>query len=127
MRRLATACLTTLVVVAMAGVAQAGGRARVTRVEAPGEVRAGRTFDLAFTLRPEMFVRNRRLAPRVKATCGDLEVIAAALPLKARDRFAASLTLPHAGVWQILVDSGYCETVMDPLVVTAWPPGGRSS
>ncbi len=113
------ALLSALVLIVTVSAAHAGGRARVSAVQAPHEVAAGRVFELAFTVRPEVFVRNRAIEPRVTAVCGDQRLTFAAVPLKASGRYTATLTLPRAGNWQIRVDSRYCETVMEPVAIKA--------
>ena len=125
--RAGPAALLLAVAMFTAGNTQAGPRRIGEPFHWGGEIAPGKTLALAFTVKPEVFVRSRNLEPMVTATCGDLEVTVAAVPLKAKDRFSASLTLPQAGVWRIRVDSRYCETVMDPLSVTASPAEGRSS
>ena len=113
------ALLATLVLIVTVGAAQAGGRARVSAVQGPHEVAAGKAFELAFTVRPEGFSAHRNLEPVVTAVSGDQRLTFAAIPLKANGRFAATLLLPRAGNWQIRVDSRYCETVMQPVAIKA--------
>jgi hypothetical protein len=104
----------------IAGVAQAGGRAHVTVLNAPKDVQAGKTIELTFAVNPEWpMARNRRLEPTVKAVCGDQVVTLNAVALKAAHQYKAVFALPSAGEWIITVDSRFCETRMKPLVVTA--------
>src|SRR5262245_20931395 len=111
----------------IAGVAQAGGRARVTIVAAPKQVIAGETFDVAFTVRSEIpAMKDRKVEPTVRAVCGDQVVTIAAVATKTRGEYKASVTLPSAGDWAITVDSQYCQTVMDPLKLKAQPQSTRS-
>ena len=97
---------------------QAGGRATVVISQAPRQVVAGKAFDIAFTVRPELGTR-RNVEPMLKAARGEMAVTVAPVALKARGRYSASLTLPQPGEWIISVDSRYCETRMSPLTVKA--------
>ncbi|HKQ57752.1 MAG TPA: hypothetical protein VJY35_07770 [Candidatus Eisenbacteria bacterium] len=109
-----------MVSILIAGVAQAGGRAHVTVLNAPKDVQAGKTIELTFAVNPEWpMAKNRKLEPTVKAVCGDQVVTLNAVALKAANQYRAVFTLPAAGEWVITVDSRYCETRMKPLVVTA--------
>ena len=104
----------------VAGVAQAGGRAHVTVLNAPKDVQAGQTIELTFAVNPEWpMAKNRKLEPTVKAVCGDQVVTLNAVALKAANQYKAVFALPAAGEWVITVDSRFCETRMKPLVVTA--------
>src|SRR5262245_10839529 len=98
-----------ILVMAIAASAFAGGRARVTALHAPDQVVAGRSFDLTFDVRPELG-RRREIEPIVRATLDGTEVAVTAVRVKGG--YAARLTLPKAGDWQVRVDSRYCETVM---------------
>jgi hypothetical protein len=107
----------------VAGVAQAGGRAHVSILTAPKEVVAGKTYEVAFSVRPEWpMAKNRSLEPIVKAVCGDREMTFAAVSLKTQGQYKASFALPAAGEWTITVDSRFCETRMTPLVLKAEAP-----
>ena len=102
------------------GIALAGGRAQVTILSAPREVVAGKTFEVAFAVRPDWpMARNRSIEPTVRAVCGDREVTLTAVPLKTNGQYKAAFVLPAAGEWTITVDSRYCETKMKPLVLKA--------
>jgi len=104
----------------IAGVAQAGGRAHVTVLNAPRDIQAGKTIELTFAVNPEWpMAKNRKLEPTVKAVCGDQVVTLNAVALKAANQYKAVFALPAAGEWIITVDSRYCETRMKPLVLTA--------
>src|SRR6185436_8097927 len=61
----------TMLLGLVAGVAQAGGRAHVSILSAPKHVVAGKTYEVAFSVRPEWPMKNRSLEPTVKAVCGD--------------------------------------------------------
>jgi hypothetical protein len=106
--------------VLIAGVAQAGGRAHVTVLNAPKDIQAGKTIELTFAVNPEFpMAKDRRLEPTVKAVCGNQVVTLTAVPLKAAHQYKAVFALPAAGEWVITVDSRFCETRMKPLVLTA--------
>jgi hypothetical protein len=106
----------------IAGIAQAGGRARVSILSAPKHLVAGQIFEVAFSVQPEFpMSKSRRIEPTVKAVCGDREITIPAVALKSAGRFKASFAVPAAGEWTITVDSRYCETRMTPLVLTAAP------
>lgn len=120
MSRLTRFLVALLITGFVAGAAHAGGRAHVTVVKAPAKIEAGKTFELAFDVRPEPpMSRDRSIEPIVRAVCGDQVVTVAAVPLKAKGQFKAAVTLPSAGDWYIHVDSRYCETKMKPLTLTA--------
>ena len=110
-----------------AGVAQAGGRAHVSILASPKQVVAGKSFEVAFDVRPEWpMTRDRAVEPTVKATCGDQTITVAAKPLKTKGQFKAAITLPRAGDWSISVDSRFCETRMEPLLLKAEPQSTKS-
>jgi disulfide bond formation protein DsbB len=112
---LAAAMLLSLV----AGIAQAGGRAHVSILNAPKDVVAGKTYEVAFSVRPEWPMKNRSLEPIVRAVCGGREMTFSAVSLKTQGQYKASIALPAAGEWTITVDSRFCETRMTPLVLKA--------
>lgn len=123
-QRIVTAVLALSLV---AGVAQAGGRAHVSILTTPKQVVAGKTFEVAFSVRPEFpMAKDRKIEPIVRATCGDQTITVAAVPLKHQGEFKASLTVPREGDWTISVDSRYCETRMQPLILKAEPQSVRS-
>lgn len=103
----------------LASVALAGGRARVSVVQAPKQVRAGEMFDFVVTVMPEVGGHRRNLEPVVTAVLGDRQVVTSALAEKGAHRYRASLRLPEAGEWTIRVDSRYCETRMTPWAIEA--------
>jgi len=116
---LAAAMLVSLVT----GVAQAGGRAHVSILNVPKDVVAGKTYEVAFSVRPEWpMAKNRALEPIVKAVCGDRQITFAAVALKSQGEYKATFALPAAGAWTITVDSRFCETRMTPLVLKAEAP-----
>jgi len=116
---LATAMLLGLV----AGIAQAGGTAHVSILSAPNQVVAGKTFEVAFSVRPNWpMAKHRSIEPMVKAVCGDREITFSAVALKKAGQFKASFALPAEGEWIITVDSRACETRMTPLVLKAQAP-----
>jgi hypothetical protein len=103
-----------------ASVAQTGGRAHVSVLNVPKEIVAGKPLAITIAVRPEWpMAKNRNLEPIVHATLGEREVKSIAVPLKTSGRYKATLTLPAAGDWRISVDSRYCETKMNPLVLKA--------
>jgi hypothetical protein len=102
----------------VAGIAQAGGSADVSIISAPKQVIAGRTYEVAFTVRPN-WPMKRSLEPTVKAVCGDRSITFAAVSLKAAGQYKASFTLPAEGEWVITVDSRFCHTNMNPLILKA--------
>ena len=106
----------------VAGAVHAGGRATVTILNAPKDVVAGQTIQVAFSVQPEWpMAKNRTLEPTVKATCGDRVLTLAASPLKSAGQYQASFALPSEGEWVITVDSRYCETRMKALTLKAAP------
>src|SRR5688572_10842814 len=96
-----------LVTVALATVANAGGRARVALSNLPDKVTAGQSFDVAITVIPESWRHRRNVRPIVTAECGDRKIVTTAVALKADNRYQASLKLPSAGRWKLRVDSQY--------------------
>ncbi len=117
------ALMVVIVLGLVAGAAQAGGRAQVSILSAPKHAVAGKSFEVAFSVRPEWpMSRDRSLEPMLKAVSGDRTITIAAVPLKAKGQFKAVVALPQAGEWTITVDSRFCETRMTPLVLTAEAP-----
>jgi hypothetical protein len=111
----------------VAGVANAGGRARVSVTAAPKQVIAGRAFDVVFLVRPELgMTRDRKVEPTLRAVCGDQVVTIDAVATKSQGEYKASLTLPSPGDWSITIDSRYCQTVMDPFRLEARPQSTKS-
>ena len=104
-----------IALMAISGSVLAGGRARVTGLHAPDQVVAGKSFNLTFDVRPEF--GRREVEPVVKASLEGTEITVAAV--RVQRGYAARLTLPKAGAWQIRVDSRYCETVMSPVTIKA--------
>ena len=120
MRSTRIALAAIMLSVLVTGIAQAGGQASVTILSVPKDVVAGKTFEVAFTVKPEWpMAKNRSLEPTVKAVCGDRVVTLAALPLKAAGHYKAAMALPSEGEWVITVDSRFCHTKMKPLVLKA--------
>src|SRR6185369_5945317 len=104
--------------------AEAGGRARVEVSEAPRQVSAGQSFELAIRVIPQTWGHRRNVEPLVVAECGNLKVTASAVALATANRYRASLVLPSAGAWKVRVDSRYCETVMKPIEIEALAKAG---
>ena len=112
----------------IAGVAQAGGRAQVVILSAPKDVVAGKTFEVAFAVRPEWpMAKQRSLEPMVRVVCGERAITLAAVPMRTAGQYKAAFALPEAGEWVITVDSRFCETRMKPLVLTAAAAKGTAS
>jgi len=107
--------LVPLFLMGVFGWALAGGRARITSVQAPQEVVAGQKFEVKFVVKPE--VGRRDVEPVLKASLDDTEIVV--VPVRAGSGYSARLALPKAGKWQIRVDSHYCETVMTPVSILA--------
>jgi hypothetical protein len=107
--------------VAIASGAEAGGRARVRVSQAPRRVVAGQSFEVAIQVIPQTWSHARNVEPLLTAECGARKVTFATKAEARPNQYRASLTLPSAGNWTILVDSRYCQTVMTPISVEAIP------
>lgn len=101
----------------LSAAAWAGGRARIVQVQAPREVTAGESFRVTFVVRPE--TGRRHIEPLVKASSNGRVLTVPAVSARGRNAYAATITLPEAGEWNLQVDSRFCHTVMDPLTVRA--------
>ncbi|HET9325905.1 MAG TPA: hypothetical protein VFQ05_03960 [Candidatus Eisenbacteria bacterium] len=119
MRKQGTMLMALAAMVAFVAAAEAGGRARVELSQAPRQVTAGKSFDLAIKVVPESWSHKRNIEPLVVAQCGDLKVTSSAVALAQTNHYRASLKLPSAGAWKVRVDSRYCETVMKPVEIQA--------
>ena len=119
MRKHGMVLMAVAVAVVIAGVAEAGGRARVLVSQLPRQVTAGQAFELAITVVPETWSHARNVEPVITAECGERKIVTSAVALKRGNRYRASLNLPSAGNWTIRVDSRYCQTVMSPLAIEA--------
>ena len=108
-----------ILTISLAASVEAGGRARVKVSEAPKQVMAGRSFDLAIQVIPETWTHRRDVAPVVTAENGGQKVVMEAVALTEANRYRATVVLPSPGKWTIRVDSRYCQTVMSPLSVDA--------
>jgi hypothetical protein len=116
----AAAMLAVLCVGLVAGIAQAGGLAKVTMLSTPKQVVAGKAIEVSFAVEPQFpMAKDRKVEPMVTATCGERVVRLNAVPLKTAGHYKAVFSLPEAGDWVITVDSRYCETRMKPLTLTA--------
>jgi hypothetical protein len=116
-RRVTLAALAATTI--LAGLAQAGGRARVEVSREPDQVKAGEAFEIAITVVPETWNRRRNIEPLVTAMRGEERVVTAAIAEKRANRYWARLALPEPGEWTIRVDSRFCETVMKPVGILA--------
>lgn len=120
MKKTRIALAAALMLGMVAGIAQAGGQAKVSVLSAPKQVVAGKTYEMTFSVRPN-WPMKKSLEPTVRAVSGDREITFAAAALKATGQYKATFALPAEGEWTITVDSRFCHTVMTPLVLKAEP------
>lgn len=122
MRRTRIAFAAIMLSCLVAGIAQAGGQASVTILNPPKDAVVGKTFEVAFTVKPDWPMnKHRSLEPTLKAVCGDRVVTLSSVQLKTAYHYQAAVALPSEGEWVITVDSRFCHTKMTPLVLTAAP------
>ena len=124
MRRTRIAFAAVMLSGLLASIAQAGGQASVTILNPPKNAVVGRTFEVAFTVKPDWPMnKHRSLEPTLKAVCGDRVITLSSVQLKTATHYKAAVALPAEGEWVITVDSRFCHTKMTPLVLQASPAG----
>ena len=105
-----------------------GGWAVVTVDDLPDYAVAGQPVNLSFAVRQHGRMLMPNLAPQIIAKANGAEVKAAARPM-AGERYAAALTIPHAGNWTITIQSGFMNngvTLVPIKVVESGAPAPRA-
>src|SRR5439155_21026858 len=99
--------------------ANGGGWAAITVEDLPDQVVARQPVTLAFTVRQHGVKPIDGLKAKVAATAGSLEASAAATAGRETGQYTATLTLPQAGQWTITIHSGFGNSRVTLLPVTA--------
>jgi cytochrome c551/c552 len=97
----------------------AGGWAVITLDTLPDTVEVGRATPLVFMVRQHGKTPLPGLSPSIQATMGARQVAVAARPGGSLGQYAASLILPEPGPWTITIDSGFVESRLRLLPITA--------
>jgi hypothetical protein len=95
-----------VLLVAAAGVLNAGGWVVVTLDTVPDHVMVGNPIALTYAVRQHGSRLTSGLAGRIEARAGRQVVEARPLAVS-EGRYAATLTLPTAGTWTIRIESGF--------------------
>jgi hypothetical protein len=109
------------VIVLTALAAYAGGWVTVTVEELPDHVVAKQPVDFTFTVRQHGFEPLDDLKPTVEATAGRLRTSVAATKAKETGQYTAALSLPEPADWTITIHSGFRDSkvTLMPLTATA--------
>src|SRR3989475_6518234 len=103
--------------------ANVGGWAAITVEDLPDQVVARQPVTLAFTVRQHGVKPLDGLKAKVAATAGSLEASAAATAGRETRQDTATLTLPQARQWSITIHSGFGNSRVTLLPVTAIDSG----
>jgi len=117
------AALLLVPVVAAGGVA--GGWATITLHELPESLTPGEPVQLEFTVRQHGVELMPGLQPRVTARSGGREVVAEIERGRRSGTYAASFTPPATGDWTVDIHSGYHESAVTLLPITARRGGAQ--
>jgi mono/diheme cytochrome c family protein len=117
---LTLASLALLPVLLAARAHHTGGWAVITVEALPDHVVAGEPVTLAYTVRQHgVTLLGDLTGGEVTARAGDREVRAAPAAQGERGRYAATLTLPRSGDWTITIRSGFMNSQLTLLPLTA--------
>lgn len=100
-----------------------GGWAVISVEELPDYVVATTPVNLTFTVLQHGRTPLNGLKPRLEAEAGGVEVRTAATAGKRDGQYQATLTLPRAGEWTITIHSGFHESKVTLLPLTAVAAG----
>ncbi len=103
--------------------ANVGGWAAITVEDLPDHLVARQPVPLTFTVRQHGVRPLDGLRAKVVATAGSLETSAAATAGRETGQYTAMLTLPRAGQWTITIHSGFGNSRVTLLPVTAIDSG----
>ncbi|MGB2716638.1 MAG: cytochrome c [Vicinamibacterales bacterium] len=118
--------LVAAAILAAASTMRAGGWAVITLQQLPDLIQAGQTVPLTFTVRQHGVTPLGGLSPRVEASAGGARVSAAAVAGPQTGQYTANLTLPNRGEWSITIHSGFGNSKLTLLPVTAVDSNGLS-
>lgn len=104
----------------------AGGWAVITLEQLPDRIQTGQKLPLTFTVRQHGMNPLGGLSPRVEASAGAARVSAAAAAGPQTGQYIANLTLPSAGEWSITIYSGFGNSRLTLLPLTAVNSDGLS-
>jgi len=120
------ALMLTAAVVLVTATMNAGGWAVVTVDDLPSRVEAGKPLALTFTVRQHGVTPTPGLKPMVDAVSGGARVTASAAAAQKDGQYAATITLPSAGKWVVTINSGFVDSKLTLLPLTAIAPGTQA-
>lgn len=103
-----------------------GGWAVTTVDELPDYVESGRPFRLSYKVRQHGIELTSRLKGQVEARLGDRLVTAPATAMQ-HGGYAASITLPEAGSWSIVIRNGFGDAKTKPFPLRAVASGSSAA
>lgn len=115
--------LTPLLLLIPAVAASAGGWAAITVEDLPDHITVGRPVSLEFTVRQHGVSPLKGLEPRVEGRGRGRPVRAVATPAGGAGRYRATLTVPEAGDWTFTIHSGFGNSRVALLPITAVAAG----
>ena len=104
----------------------AGGWAVITLDSLPDVVEAGKPVTLAYTVRQHGVTPVDGLTGSIEAVSGSSRVTARPNPGRSTGQYTAALTLPRTGDWTITVDSGFIDSRLTLLPLTAVDPSAHA-
>jgi len=99
--------------------AHAGGWAVITVQDLPDYVEAGKQVDLSYMVRQHGHTPLDQLRGSIEATSGRLDATGTVAPRGQPGLYAASITLPSAGEWSITIRSGFGNSNITLVPLTA--------
>jgi hypothetical protein len=100
-----------------------GGWAVVTITQLPESMSAGAPINLVYAVRQHGVTLLSGLDGWVEATSGSARVSARAIPADRPGHYSATLTLPEAGDWSLIVHDGFTLHRGTPIVLSVSGPG----
>jgi hypothetical protein len=128
MRRIAL--LVTLLVLAPAGVAQAGGWATVELGAAPAGLQTGKPWHVELIVKQHGITPMADVKPSITIENGSTSRTFPAHPTKQIGVYAADVTFPSAGTWDARISDGFTDAVphrVDGLDVSAGTASSAST
>lgn len=105
----------------------AGGWAVITLDSLPDAIEVGKPTALAYTVRQHGVTPLGGLNGTIEAVAGQLRVTAKTAAGPGTGRYVGTLTLPRAGNWSITIDSGFLNSRLTLIPVTAVDDSARAS
>jgi cytochrome c551/c552 len=102
---------------------EAGGWAVITLEDLPARVEAGKPLALTFTVRQHGIEALPGLKPSIVAVSGGRRFDTRAAATSTAGQYTAAIALPKAGEWVLTIDSGFIDSKLTLLPLTAVEPG----